>query len=61
MTPIAAYYLYIANEQAQAAANEYRVPRPSLLDRVRTLVLRLKSPAARKSPVARKSRVARPA
>jgi hypothetical protein len=38
MTPIAAYYIYVANENERAAASAHKQPlrrhRPSLLDRI---------------------------
>ena len=55
MTPVAAYYLFVANEQAREAADKYRVQRPSLGDRLRMFVAarRQKAPVARQSPVTR--------
>ncbi len=55
MTPVAAYYIFVANEQAREAAEKYRVQGPSLGDRVRAFVAarRQKAPVARPSSVAR--------
>jgi hypothetical protein len=57
MTPVAAYYLFVANEQLRADADKYRVSGPSLRDRLRTFVVARRQ----KAPVARTSQVARPA
>jgi hypothetical protein len=50
MTPVAAYYLFVAEENERAAAKAYRFrqPRASLLDRARALAsaLRLNPSAA---------------
>jgi hypothetical protein len=51
MTPIAAYYIHIANDQARAAAAarriDVRLRGPSLLDRVRTLAAALRGQPSR--------------
>jgi hypothetical protein len=51
MTPVAAYYLFVAEENERAAAKAYRSPkpRPSLLERLRAVArtLRTKPQVAR--------------
>ena len=43
MTPVAAYYLYLANENERTSARKVRVPGPSLVARLRGMAAALRT------------------